>query len=72
LAVKVDIRDLTLEDVPFEPVEINRSDTDRIPCFVRDNKFWGHGGSTNLTEMIEVFLEWAKHEDDRERSTNIS
>ena len=59
----VDIGELTLEDLPFEPVEVRRSETDYIVCSVREGKFFGHGGATNLAEMIEVFLEWAKHED---------
>ncbi|MDQ2668647.1 MAG: immunity 53 family protein [Gemmatimonadota bacterium] len=69
--LKVHISDLTLEDLPFEPVEINRSATDRILCSVRDGKFVGHGGTTNLAEMIEIFLEWAQHEDDHEQNGRI-
>lgn len=58
-SVEVDLRSTPLAARKFADVTAERSDKDWIHCRVRDAKFQGFGGSRNLREVIEVFLDWA-------------
>jgi hypothetical protein len=57
--VSIDLQETSLEDVTFQEVVIDRSDHDWIDCKVEGNKFIAAGGSSNLTEILEVFKAWA-------------
>ena len=57
----VDLVGTGLEDRPFPPEPLEqRSETDWIHCRIENRQFRAAGGPTNLTEMIERFLAWAK------------
>lgn len=64
----VGVRETELEDIPFTPVGVKRSDTDWYRCWVENYKFYGLGGLHNLTDMIQVFREWAEPEQRRYES----
>ncbi len=53
--VDIDLRDTELEGLIIEPVEIERSDTDWMVFWVKDRKFSGRGGPSNLLEILETF-----------------
>lgn len=57
--VVVDLGGTQLEERRFEQIEISRSDQDWITCRVEGLQFRGFGGSTNLDEIVETFLNWA-------------
>ncbi len=44
-----------LEDCVFEKINIDRSETDWIMCYVEKEVFKGRGGIQNLSEIISVF-----------------
>ena len=57
----VEISDTALADKPFLPILRGDSedDTDWLHCKVANGKFEAAGGSHNLQEMLEMFLQWA-------------
>lgn len=63
--VDIDLADTDLAAVPFESINRGDSDEDRdwVACRVEKEVFRAAGGASNLTEILEVFLEWAaKHQ----------
>jgi Immunity protein 53 len=60
-ALKVELKDTYLYDVPFTELKIQREvEDDWVICKVEGNNFQGYGGSRNLGELISVFLDWAE------------
>ena len=59
--LKVDLRETELEGAAFETVSRGDSEdeADWIFCKVEGDQFYGAGGALNLTELIQVFLQWA-------------
>lgn len=58
-SVNIDLLDTGLENKSFSPIKIQReNENDWVFCSVKDGKFLGHGGPQNLTEIIEIFLNW--------------
>lgn len=59
--VAIDLAETVLLGKHFEPLTRGHSedDPDWIFCSVVDNRFVGHGGAGNLSELLGVFLEWA-------------
>lgn len=49
-----------LEDAPFEPLEVERSEEDWFHCRVEGGYFRGAGGARNLTEILTTFLAWSE------------
>ena len=59
--VSIDITETVLEKKHFEPISRDSLDgTDWIDCKAVSGKFVAAGGAVNLTELLEVFLEWAE------------
>jgi immunity protein 53 of polymorphic toxin system len=62
----VSLEGTKLEEIHFEPVRIERSESEWIHCFTKEGKFKVRCGPRNLEEGIIVFLEWA------DRSSGVS
>lgn len=59
-SVKIDLDHTNLEGREFEKIERHESDGLWIICSVEENKFCGYGDPTRLEELLTVFLNWAK------------
>lgn len=58
--LQIDLDELTLADGIFDPISIQRSDTDWVTCEVSRKKFLGRGGPRNLREIIQIFKKWVE------------
>jgi hypothetical protein len=58
-SVKIDLQGTPLLARDLRPVVIDRSDGDWVRCDVANGIFQGWGGTTNLTEILDIFLRWA-------------
>jgi hypothetical protein len=63
LTLAVQLGDTDLQDTPFEPHVVERSDADWIHCAVSDMQFRGSGGAQKFNEILGVFLDWAEKHD---------
>lgn len=64
--IDIDLHETDVEDVPFcershglDP-SMKPNGVDWLVCKVEQNVFSGRGGPLQLSEMIEVFLDWAQ------------
>jgi hypothetical protein len=57
--LRVDLCDTPLEHRHFDPIKIERTESDWVFCKVENNAFTGFGGVRNLIEIIQVFANWA-------------
>lgn len=62
--VGIDLEDTILEKKDFEGIQDLEPGDDWIHCRVEDKKFLGAGGPRQLIKILEVFLHWAKSEED--------
>lgn len=62
--ITIDLAETLLELKPFTRIELNRSETDWIHCWVEEKKFQAAGGAHNLPEILRTFLNWAQTEPD--------
>ncbi len=58
--VTIDFDQTPLSDIKFESITINRTEENWLRCFVKDDQFKGFGGTNNLSEILTIFLDWAK------------
>ncbi len=59
--LKVELKDTYLYGAEFKDVKIQRDDENNwVFCKVEEGNFQGYGGTCNLGELIEIFLEWAE------------
>ena len=60
--LEIDLTGTDLERVRFKPIVEGDSerDTDWIHCEVKQGKFKGACGASNLTELLGIFLDWAE------------
>ncbi len=58
--VQVDLTETSLQSKVFEALVRETSPQDWIDCRVKDGAFQGHGGASNLEEVINIFLDWAE------------
>ena len=56
--VIIQIEDTECEGKEFDEVRVEKSETDWYHCSVKDQRFQGHGGVQNLTDIIEIFRVW--------------
>jgi hypothetical protein len=61
--VTINLTETDLEDVPFEDILDERTETDWIDCKKIDRKFRGMGGAHNLIELISIFISWSERAD---------
>ena len=58
--LKIDVRDTSLEGVPFEEVMDNYDhERDWMRCWLEGDVFKGACGPLRLEDMIRVFLDWS-------------
>ena len=57
--LEIDVTGTSLEDAAFDTVIRQRNEHDWVHCNKSDLHFYANGGPTNLTEILNVFREWA-------------
>lgn len=63
-ALRVQLTDTYLSEVPFSKVSIQReAEDDWLVCSREGDEFKGYCGPLNLNELIETFLDWAEAHD---------
>ena len=64
-SVTIDLTDTNLEGKSFNKIEENTSDEKNwLYCNVEDEKFHGLGDSFKLERILEIFLDWAKSQNE--------
>ena len=58
--VRIDINGTGVKGKSFEAISIHRTDADWIRCEIKGDTYEGVGGASNLTELLDVFLQWAE------------
>jgi hypothetical protein len=62
----ISLTDTAMQDVDFEEIEINRTESDWIHCWIdggagsHDLEWQGRGGGNNLVEIIRRFRSWVE------------
>jgi hypothetical protein len=59
-SIEIDLKDTVLESKGFADHETNGGD-DWCHCRVRDGQFQGFCSPQRLTDLIEIFLNWARN-----------
>jgi len=65
----ISLTDTAMQEIDFEDVEIDRSETDWLHCWVdgdaesRCLEWQGRGGSANLNEILSTFRSWVEMPD---------
>lgn len=59
-SIRFSIGETELEQIDFTPLSIQRSGTDWIDCFVKNNGFEGRCSAQNLNEVLGIFRYWAE------------
>ncbi|KAF3361872.1 Uncharacterized protein PHSC3_001639 [Chlamydiales bacterium STE3] len=59
-SIKINLEGTELEDKPFIKIFDDRSDDDWVFCNVANNQFQVYGGTGNLMEMLQIFINWAE------------
>ena len=59
-SVEIDLDGTLLETRQFETIERDEESKNWLVCKVQNCKFIAYGGPSQLQEMIEIFLAWAK------------
>lgn len=59
-SVTIDLGDTNLEGKNFLEVKNHLSEESWIECRVEDEKFIGFGDPSRLEEMLQIFVDWAK------------
>jgi hypothetical protein len=57
--VEIDIIETDLENKEFQSTNVERSEKDWVRCDVQGTAFRGFGGPSNLSEILETFINWA-------------
>lgn len=57
--ITVNLSETELQGKEFKTIIVERSETNWYHCFVRDNKFEGRCGPSNLPEVLKIFHDWA-------------
>jgi hypothetical protein len=60
--VQIDLEGTELSAKPFERVEIEKTDSDWLHCWVEAHKFEIACGTLNLNEAFDIFRAWADGE----------
>ena len=63
-SVTIDLEETNLEDKSFESFEKEDSEEQWIHCSVKDRKFLGAGDETRLEEILRIFLDWARSQNE--------
>ena len=63
-SVTIDLDDTNLEGKEFQPIKNLQSEETWIDCQVEDNKFRGFGDPSRFEEILSIFLDWAKSQNE--------
>jgi hypothetical protein len=63
-SVTIDLDDTNLEGKEFQPIKNHPSEETWVECQVEDNKFCGFGDFNRLEEILSIFLDWAKSQNE--------
>ena len=63
-SVSINLKDTNLEGKRFESFQRETSEERWISCRVEGDEFRGFGDETKLEEILKVFLEWAKSQNE--------
>jgi len=58
--VKIDLEETICENMKFDTIEKDYSEHNWYHCLIKDHQFRGTGGPFNLSDILSIFLEWAK------------
>lgn len=58
--ISIEVNETNLEYLEFKKININRSESDWINCFIQNNEFNGICGPFNLIEVFQIFRNWAE------------
>lgn len=60
--LEIDLHGTSLLLHGYDELTVERTSTDWLRCRVRDGKFEGFGGQSNLKELLQAFLQLAEQE----------
>lgn len=63
-SLKIDLKDTALEQREMSELKIDRTERDWIVVRRSGNVFEAFGGSKNLREMVQIFLDWEQRNPD--------
>jgi hypothetical protein len=63
-SVEINLSDTYLEKKRFNSIEVNKDEEDWFYCIVKDGVFTGAGGVKNLSEILNIFKQWASDNED--------
>jgi hypothetical protein len=58
--LKICLDETELQNKPFKEIKIDRSESDWVRCYIKDEVFEGVGGLFNLPEVFQAFRKWAE------------
>ncbi len=61
----IDLKGTGLERDNFQPIHVDRTESDWYHIFIRDNIFYGPGGNFNLGEVLAVFTNFVEGNRDK-------
>jgi Immunity protein 53 len=56
--IKIDLRDTPKQNVPLDLQKLERTDINWIQCWTERDQFHIACGPLNLSEAIDIFLQW--------------
>lgn len=59
-SIFIDLEGTILAEKDFEPISIERSESNWIDCKMAGTTFKGYGGVQNLNELLIVFKNWVE------------
>lgn len=59
-SISINLLGTELEQKPFNPLVLERSENDWLNCSLKDGFFEGFGGLYNLEELIDTFKNWVE------------
>jgi len=62
--VVIDLEETNLEGKGFTPIKEGSSEASWIDCRVEESKFRGMGDATKLEEILRVFIDWARSQNE--------
>jgi hypothetical protein len=60
-SLRIDLAGTSIERKPFRELRQNIAKNNWIQCWIGENKFQGTGGSSNLIDLVKIFIEWASN-----------
>lgn len=61
-SIKINLNETFLENSHLENIRIERTETDWIHCYLKNQQFFGYCGEKNLIETLKIFINWAENQ----------